>query len=108
MKSRTDEVSDRMHKLSKWTQQFIQAARNDLEHYKREVEEIAGEKETNVYMVRGLNDIPLPNDSVIRFRFGDNTNISIYVQQDMICVYGSAVISIFPKAANHCDIKVVK
>ena len=92
--SRLDSIADKLHKLP---------------NYKRQVQEISGEKATNVFISRSMEKIPLPKDSVVEFCLDDKRKIAIYPSSDRIEVYGvNGGIIIKPQAANHCVISTDK
>lgn len=93
-------------RLPKWAKNEIERLNANIEYYKKQVQEIKGEKDTNVFIVEGLTKRPLPKNSHIEFRLGKNWSdkVDINIEEDCIQIYLDDVI-VIPSASNHLYLK---
>jgi len=93
-------------KLPKWAQDEITSLTNKVEFLQERLKEVTGVKDTNTFIMDGINKIPLPKNSVIDFRVGDKqqNKVSVYIRREGVIDIntdardGSMVI--MPRAAN--------
>jgi hypothetical protein len=93
-------------KLPKWAQDEITSLTDRVEVLKGKLEYVTGLSDTNTFIMDGINKIPLPKNSVIDFRIGDNqqNKVSVYIRKEGVIDIntdardGSMVI--MPRAAN--------
>lgn len=95
---------EKFDKLPKWAQYEITRLTRNLEIAKLELDTINGKGETNVYIVEGLNDRPLPNESLIRFvtklgRFDVTVNYDTGIDIQAMAK-GSRHMAVLPRASN--------
>lgn len=98
--------NDKFFKLPKYAQNEINRLRNDVEYYKKKVNQIEGKEETNVYLVEGLlsDARPLPKNSHIMFVVNPDEKIfqriQISIKMNRIEVSGDRTLRIEPRTSN--------
>ena len=106
-------VNEDINKLPKWARFKIQKLEDDMKHYQNKVLEIKGDKKTNVYIDRGMEEPqPLPNDSQIIFVVNKDRSIKcgqievrvLRNERNCIEVYGNEQLNIKCHASNICHI----
>lgn len=100
-----------INKLPKWAKHEIERLESNVAYYKRQADEINGDKDTNTF-ISNLQDkaIPLPKDSRVIFVTNPDRNIEcgqlqVRLVDDEIEIYGSEQLHIRTHASNMCYIK---
>jgi hypothetical protein len=102
--------NERFLKLPKWAQQEIRRLEINLQSAKSKINTLLGpEDETNVVLREGINNIPLPEDSLVRFYLEEKPYakyIEISLDDNELRVQGSETIYIKSGFSNVCFIKL--
>jgi len=96
--------NDKLSNLPKWAQMRIKKLESDIEYHKKKLNEFYGAVKTNCYIIDGLDEQPLPQDSKIRFTFPDGSYITAYPNKESLNVFGRGVIQIQPMSGNYIEI----
>jgi hypothetical protein len=94
-------------KLPVWAQDHIERLANEKARLKALVEEMAFKVgDTNVALVYGIEDRPLPKDSVVRFRprLGSRDYFDVRLDDGRLTINASDLLSISPAASNHIQL----
>lgn len=94
-------------KLPKWVQVKIVRLQNDLEYTENRLKKFEGKKDTNTFIIHGLTEIPLPNNSEIKFSLGEgwHRKVTCKINDGEIEVFADSML-VLPKASNHVHIKL--
>jgi len=98
--------NDKFFKLPKYAQNEINKLRNDVEYYKKKVNQIEGKEETNVYLTEGRidNARPLPKNSQVMFVIKPEEKlyqqIEVRIREGRLEVSGYRTLRIEPRASN--------
>ena len=76
-------TEDQFSKLPKWAQQEIKSLEIKVDGLSKRLDEYKGDKETNTYIRDGLSKIPIPNNSCVEFKTGENQEhcVTVYVNR---------------------------
>jgi len=94
---------ERFNKLPKWAQIEIQKLTSDLASANEKINALFYNGKTNTVIISGLDEMPLPNNSNIRFSWG-KTHIDARIVDEELRIYGQSAIHIQPRATNTCYI----
>jgi len=107
-------TKEQFEKLPKWAQTHINSLTSDLKSAQNVISQYNGEQETNTYISDLMDKKPLPKDSCIQFKVGENQRENVSVRIDR---YGDIdvntdsrsgkTMTIIPRAANAFVIKFV-
>ena len=104
-------LKENISKLPKWAQIKIRCLESNVSYYKKQVEEIKGEKETNIYIRDGIQELrPLSKNSTIEYvldkQKGHSGKIHISLSSDTLEIYGGSSIIVKPEASNHIKLQL--
>ena len=96
-------------RLPKWAQQDMLRMESDLQAAEKKIREMAGESNegTEVFIWSGLDNIPLPARSQIRFRCEADHNyrhFDVSIRDGNLRIYGSGTFTVQPQSANSVEL----
>lgn len=107
-------TKEQFDKLPKWAQSEITNLERSIKKHKQTISELMGEEETNTYISEGLTLKPLPNNSKIEFKVGENqcNNVRVYINSEGLIDINSDSrrsheMVIKPRASNSFYIKFI-
>lgn len=92
-----------LSKLPKWAQRKIEVAEMREKEYTHYLAQLAGQEETNVFMRRVFEGVPLPKDSTIVFRLPSGS-ITCFLRGDELELYADSAMTIHPKGGNSISV----
>lgn len=105
---------EQFQKLPKWAQDEILRLQNNHQSLLTKLDEINGDSETNTFLVEGLSERPLPKNSCVDFKVGENNlnTVSVYIRKNgTIDINANSKMAqqlvIVPNAANSFYLKFV-
>lgn len=101
----------KLDRLPKWAQTEMRRLESDNRQLKKKNREMMGNTDspTEVYIWEGMDMIPLPHRTQIRFQtFAGNKNayFDVSIRDGRLRIYGSRWYAIHPSASNTVDIKI--
>ncbi len=102
-------TQEEINKLPKWAQNRINKIQSDIKYYSDKADEVAGEKETNVFINRYPNPLPLPKDSDIKFQFKEGV-ITCKIKNGCLDIHANVYnvrLAILPQVTNAITIKLI-
>lgn len=107
-------TKEKFDRLPKWAQDEIRRLENKNEHLFKVLDEINGDTQTNTFLNEGLSERPLPKNSCVDFKIGENNinTVSVYIKKNgTIDINASSKkaqqLVIIPNAANSFYLKFV-
>lgn len=104
----------KLKKLPQWAQIEIARLQSTNEGLRQQIAEFTGKSETNTYLSQGLEQVPLPKNSVVDFVIGEHQEHKVSVRINSIGVVDINADSrtlempvIMPRASNSFYIKFV-
>jgi hypothetical protein len=96
-------------KLPKWAQQEFDRLESDLAYSEKKVREMLGESNegTEVYLWQGVDNLPLPARSQIRFKCEaehDYRHFDVSIRDGNLRIYGSGTFTVQPQSANSIEL----
>lgn len=100
-------TEEQFQSLPKWAQSLIIKLQNDNFSLEEKCNQLGGQDRTNTFLIDGLSESPLPKNSQIEFRVGENLSnkVNVYIKPNGIIDISSNSRSgmdmvILPRASN--------
>lgn len=105
---------EQFEKLPKWAQSEILRLEMNKRELEEKIKQFSGETETNTFIMDGLDEMPLPKNSCVRFKVGPNNSnsVSVYIRHNGEIDFNSdsrigQSMVILPRAANQFYINFI-
>ena len=95
-------TEEEMKKLPKWAQSKVKVLMSNLIFKEKQLDEMFGKKETNIFMDRYHEEKPLLKDSTITFKLSENERdiIDCRIDDNSLRVSGYLTLMVIPEASN--------
>jgi len=95
---------ENIKRLPKWARFRIEKLEADVEYYKKQVRQIEGKEESNIYISNLVDEkINLPKNAHLYFIVNGNP-ISVMMRRENLEIQGWRTINIHPKASNAIEV----
>ena len=95
-------MTEDISRLPVWARNRIQKLESDVQYLEQQLAQVEGTEATNVYLIRGMQQAPLPMHSGVRFKIGDGEGVDCYIDREYgrVRIGGHNRITVHPAAAN--------
>lgn len=103
---------EKIDKLPTWAKNKISLLQSNIDTLKLKLNQVNGISETNTVILDFLEERPLPNNSIVRFKVDMHNTITVRVESDTININADSRngkrFILAPRAANSINLMFVK